>query len=215
MGDWPQGVIRRSQKTGWRIMLRQSTRRSGAMIRFGKVRLVAAALLLIAAPLCAVAEDAAAPPAAQSPDDIGAQDLISPRDAVGEEARRREQEARDNARQALDALTQWLLMEMTSGRFAPRTFDSQAWFRNIARAKQAIDAGNVAEANEIAKQMANDIGREEEQEARAGHRPGGCGSEAHALPEGEGTTDEAKNVRSKLLRAGGRLRGFLEVARSE
>jgi hypothetical protein len=172
---------------------------------FGKISLVAAALLLIGAPLRAMAEDAAAPPAAE----LSAEDLISTKDAVGEEAKRRAQEERDIAKQFIDSLRPWLAEAMRLGLFCDPTFDVQRWNREVDRAKQALDEGKpLPEVYAMVRELQNEVRRARDQKHAAHLR--GRASDV-TLPEAP-ETEEAKNSREKLLRSAGRVRLFLELA---
>jgi hypothetical protein len=191
------------------------------MMLFGKISLVAAVLLLVAAPLRAMAEGAVAPPAAQPsgeipPDEPSAEDLINTKDPdpVGEEWKRRQQEERDNAKQAIHALRLSLLEEMRIGICCSRSFDIEQWNRGLERAEQALDEGKpLPELYEIRKELENEVDRDIAKERAAGRTGGGCTSEVGTLPDIP-ESEEAKNLREKLLRAGGRFRILLELVDS-
>jgi hypothetical protein len=188
------------------------------MVPLGKLSVTAAALLLlIQCPSRANAEDAVSPAASQPAAEAQADDILGDgtKDPVAEVAKQREEEARANARQAIDALNRWLVEELESGRYTGRSLDIQQWIRDLDKVKRAIDEGKpLDEANRMAKEFENEILRKEQAETEARHGSGDCESEAktRTLPEGDEKEDVKENVHSKLVRVSGRLRAILELA---
>lgn len=180
------------------------------MILFGKLCLVASVVLLVHAPLRTMAESPQQHSAAPPPAEIQPDDLIGGVDAVAEEAKLREQEARANAKQFIDSMPRLIAEYLMAACVRVPDDVLRKWYRDINRAKQALDRDKLDEADEIARQVQEDIRSKVEEGHSAGHTS--IPKADAVLPEPpEADRDDEHRLRSKLVRGGGKVRGFLEL----